>query len=362
MANDKVSITPAAMEGHGGYNLSSRVQAGSSSSAILLLEQAARLAPIPTAPQPIVIADYGSSQGRNSLLPLSMAIAQLRSRVGEERVISIVHTDLPQNDFSGLFETLNTDPNSYLCSSHANFAMAVGRSFYEQILPTASVALAWSSWAVQWLSRAPAPIPDHVQVACSEDPETRAAYARQSAEDWQNFLLARGRELMPGSGIVILTMALDDEGEFGYKPLLHAMYGTLVEMTDRGFIQREELHRMTIPTVARSCQDFRVPFTAEGHFGELRLHELEVFHAEDHIWMDYEQHGDPREFGRQWALFSRGSVFPTLAKALHSGPEGLRTIEFFERLEAGIIERLAAKPERMLIPLARLLLVKEHHS
>jgi hypothetical protein len=69
---------------------------------------------------------------------------------------SVVHTDLPGNDFSALFQTLADDPESYLRGDPAVFASAVGRSFYEQILPAGSVTLGWSSWAVQWLSRVPA--------------------------------------------------------------------------------------------------------------------------------------------------------------------------------------------------------------
>lgn len=362
MANERASITPTAMEGHGGYNRGSQVQAGGLSPAIQLLEEAANAVPLPARPQTIVIADYGSSQGHNSLLPLSIAISLFRERTGPDQAISVIHTDLPQNDFTVLFQTLNTDPDSYLRHDHATFAMAVGRSFYEQILPSASVTLGWSSWAVQWLSRAPSAIPDQVQVAFSKDLATRSAFARQSAEDWHNFLLARGRELCPGGRLVILSMATDDNGEFGYQPLLHAMYGTLMEMADRGFLSPEELHRMTIPTVGRSREDFLAPFTAKGHFGSLRLQRIEVFHAEDHIWVDYERHRDAREFGRQWAAFSRASVFPTLAEALQGGGSGPKAAKFAGQLEEGIIDRLSAKPERMLIPLARLLLVKDSAS
>ena len=159
MSKDPGFVTPAAMEGQGGYNRSSQVQAAGLSPAVPMLELAARTVALPPGSQPIVIADYGSSEGHNSLLPLGAAITILRQRIGPDRAISVVHTDLPENDFSGLFKTLNTDPNSYLRRDHAVFASAVGRSFYEQVLPAGSVTLAWSSWAVQWLSRAPGPIP-----------------------------------------------------------------------------------------------------------------------------------------------------------------------------------------------------------
>src|SRR5678815_4091570 len=97
-------VTPAPMEGHGGYNRSSRVQAAGSSPALPLFEDAARNVGLETAPAPIIIADYGASEGRNSIAPLAAAIGALRARVGPEHAISIVHTDLPESDFSALFQ------------------------------------------------------------------------------------------------------------------------------------------------------------------------------------------------------------------------------------------------------------------
>src|SRR5262249_41282966 len=144
---------------------------------------------------PIVIADYGASQGRNSLAPMMVAIGALRDRVGPERAISVIHTDLPESDFTALFQLLASDPDSYARLDPAAFAFAVGRSFYEQILPADSVTLGWSSWAVQWLSRLPAAIPDQLQIALSSDQVARAAFARQAEEDWRSFLAHRSREM-----------------------------------------------------------------------------------------------------------------------------------------------------------------------
>jgi hypothetical protein len=134
MSNSAADSTPSPMEGHGAYNRSSRVQAAGLAAAIPLLRQAAETVPLAPAPEPIVIADYGCSEGHNSLVPMRDAIAALRQRVGTSRTISVVHTDLPSNDFSALFEALESDPDSYLRGEQATFASAVGRSF----LPPAS--------------------------------------------------------------------------------------------------------------------------------------------------------------------------------------------------------------------------------
>jgi hypothetical protein len=346
------------MEGDGAYNRSSRVQAAGNLPAIARLEEAARTVSLAAAPETIVVADYGASEGRNSLAPIGAALRALRARAGASRAIGVVHTDLPGNDFSALFETLQNDPQSYLRTDPAAFASAVGRSYFEQVLPAASVTLGWSSWAVQWLSRVPGTIPDHVQAAYSRDPNARAAFARQAGEDWRNFLVHRGRELRAGGRLVILTMATDDDGQFGYAPVLEALYATLVAMAGDGFLAADELRDMAIPTVGRSRADFAEPFADEGCFAGLALERLEIFEGEDRLWEDYERTGDAETLGAQWARFSRASVFPSLAAALHPAGGAGRAEQFCNRLEAGMAVRLAATPESMTMPLAMMDLAK----
>jgi hypothetical protein len=345
------------MEGHGSYNRSSTVQATGASPALPLLERAAREATLPAGEVPIVVADYGCSEGRNSLAPMATALGALRGRVGRAREVCVVHTDLPANDFGVLFGLLASDPASYLRGDRAVFASAVGRSFYGQILPSAHVTLGWSAWAVQWLSRTPAPIPDHVQVAYSRDAAARAAYARQATEDWEAFLVARGRELHAGARLVVLTMACTDTGDFGYRAVLAAIWDSLQALVAEGLVQAEEAARMAIPTVGRTRADFAAPF-AQGAFAGLTLERLDVFAEEDRIWRDFQHDDDARAFGARWAAFSRASVLPTLALGLAGGATDPRAADFVARMEAEMAARLAAAPEAELIPLAALVLAR----
>jgi hypothetical protein len=246
MTNTSTPPSPAPMEGRGVYNRSSRVQAAGLAPAVPLLKRAASAASLSNSLEAIVIADYGSSEGRNSLAPMGVAIGVLRERIGPNRAITVVHADLPSNDFSALFETLANDPDSYLRNDPAVFVSAVGRSHYQQILPSGSVTLGWTSWAMHWLSRTPAPIPDHVLAAYSRDAAVRAAYARQATEDWRNFFLSRGGELRTGGRLVVLTMALTDDGGFAFPQLLEALYGALMGLVDEGFIGTDEVRRMAI--------------------------------------------------------------------------------------------------------------------
>src|SRR5262245_61082046 len=158
--------TTAAMEGGGAYNRSSTVQAAGLALAVPWLAEATALVPLAPPDAPLIVADYGSSQGRNSLGPLGAAIGVLRERAGVDRAISVVHTDLPGNDFSALFQTVAADPGSYLRGDPNIFPYAIGRSFYESLFAPGSVTLGWSSWAAQWMSCVPQ-VTDHIHYSRS---------------------------------------------------------------------------------------------------------------------------------------------------------------------------------------------------
>jgi hypothetical protein len=328
------------------------------SGAIKLFEEAAQAVPLPKPPQPIVIADYGASTGHNSLLPIGAAIAVVRKRTRPEHSVLVAHTDVAENDFTVLFQTAEEDPDSYLKKDAASFASAIGRSFYTQILPSNSVNLGWTSWAIQWLSRIPAPVPDHLQVAYSADDEIKETYAKLAAHDWHEFVAFRGRELCPGGRLVVLTMAIGDNGEFGYRPLFNSMLAELAALVAQELVTEDEVHRMCIPTVSRRAADFLAPFAPKGRFEQLEIDHLEVVDAEDRFWTQYQGDHDAKAFGAQWAAFARASVFPTMATALEGGRADPRLAEFMNRLEAGVAARMAAEPEEMQIPLAQLVLWK----
>ncbi|KUI03003.1 SAM-dependent methyltransferase [Mycobacterium sp. IS-3022] len=356
MPESSIVVRPEPMES-GSYTAGSRLQAAGLQAAIKLFEEAAAAVPVPRLPQPFVIADYGASTGHNSLLPICAAIAVLRKRTRTDHSTLVVHTDVPENDFTALFRTLAEDPDTYLSKDAATFASAIGRSFYSQIMPSSSVNLGWSSWAVHWLSRVPAPIPDHVHVAYSRDESVRAAYARQAAQDWQEFIAFRGRELRRGGRLVVMTTAVDDDGESGYRPVLGALVDTIDELAADRLLSTDEVYRMGIPIVGRSESDFLAPFAPKGRFEQLEIEHLEVFDAGDRFWQQYQVDGNADAFGAQWASFCRAAVFPTLVSALDGGTEP-RSAEIFDRLEAGVAARLAAAPEKTQIPMAHLVLTK----
>jgi hypothetical protein len=361
MPESSIVVQPEPIDG-ATRSAANRLQAAGLRKAITLFEQAAEAVPIPRSPRPIVLADYGASTGHNSLLPIGAAIEVFRKRTRAEHSVLVTHTDVPDNDFTTLFRTLSDDPDTYLVKDGATFASAVGRSYLHQILPSNSVNLGWSSWAIQWLSRVPMPVPDHVHVACSRDPQVQAAYARQAAYDWHEFIAFRGRELSPGARLVVMTMALHDDGEPGFKPLLDAMVETLDELVADGLITDDERRGISIPIVGRRARDFLSPFAPSGTFEKLSVIHLDVFDAEDRFYNEFRIDHDAKAFGARWAAFTRVSVFPSIALGLAGGATDPRRDRFLDELEAGVAARLAASPEPTQIPMAQLVVEKRQHT
>ena len=66
------------MEGRGAYNRYAKLPLGAATLALPLWEKAVRSVRLDASDEPVVIADYGSSQGKNSFVPMQVAVKVLR--------------------------------------------------------------------------------------------------------------------------------------------------------------------------------------------------------------------------------------------------------------------------------------------
>ena len=336
------------MEGKGAYNRYAELPAGGGALALSLLEKAVRNVTLDGGDQTVVIADYGSSQGKNSMVPMQVAIKGLRRRIGSSRPMSVYHIDQPSNDFNVLFAVLDADPDRYILDDPNVFPSAIGRSFYESVLPPNSVHLGWSSYAAVWLSRVPTLIPGHFIALASTGP-VRAEFDRQAAKDWEVFLSLRARELRPGGRLVVVLPALAEDGSSGFQNIMDQANAVLGEMVADGAITSEERTRMVIGAYPRRKRDLLAPFERDGRFQGLSVEDIEISELPDAAWTDYEQDGNKEALATKHALFFRAIFMPTLASALDRMREGdaeaLRV--FGDHLEAGLKRRLASQPTAM---------------
>jgi hypothetical protein len=315
------------MEGDGFYNRHARVQAGGGGIALPFLEQAVQSITLDASDEPVIVADYGSSQGKNSLAPMRTAIKAFRTRVGPDRPISVVHVDQAANDFNTLFDVLHGDPDRYSVDDPNVFPSAVGKSFYESVLPREHVHLAWSSYAAVWLSRIPTLIPGHFMPLASTA-DVRKAFERQAAEDWKLFLSLRSTELKVGGRLVVVLPALNDEGVTGFEPLFRYANSALAEMVADGTITDDERARMVVGSYPRRKCELLVPFNADGQFFppqqrscrgprvELCVEHCETSCLPDAAWTDYERDANEEALASRHAGFFRSVFVPSLWSSL----------------------------------------------
>ena len=256
-----VIATHGVMEAGGSYNLHAKIPAGGGSLALPYLEKAARSCVLSPGSNAIVIVDYGSSQGKNSLSPMHAAIRCLRARIGNERSVMVVHVDQHANDFNTLFDVLHRDSERYTLDDPNVFPCAIGRSFYENVFPGDQVDLGWCSYAAVWLRRIPALIPGHFMSAgCTGN--VRAAFDLQAAEDWRLFLSLRARELRTGGRLVIVLPGLSDTGGSGLEPLFNSANTVLAELVEERVIGDDERKRMVLGSYPRRRAQLLEPFSS----------------------------------------------------------------------------------------------------
>jgi S-adenosylmethionine-dependent carboxyl methyltransferase len=339
MTNQAIA-THGVMEGGGSYNRHARIPAGGGNLALPVLEQAARSITLDDGNQPVVVADYGSSQGKNSLAPMRTAITALRARVGPDRAICVVHIDQAANDFNTLFQVLHSDPDRYSLNDPNVFPSAIGRSFYESVFPKGHVHLGWSSYAAVWLNRIPRLIPGHF-VALASTGDVREAFELQAADDWKSFLSLRAGELRPGGRLVIVLPGLTDEGVAGFEPLFRHANEALAEMVAEGPISAAERASMVLGTYPRRRCELLAPFSTDGQFCGLTVELCDLSALPDAAWAEYQRDGDKDVLSTRHARFFRSIFVPSLASVITN--EGKRNI-FADRLEGKLKRRLAEQP------------------
>jgi hypothetical protein len=236
----------------------------------------------------------------------------------------------------------------FMFSDPQVFPCAIGKSFYERVLPPECVHLGWSSYAAVWLSRIPRPIPDHFISLCCTG-AVREEFDRQGAQDWESFLSLRASELVPGGRLVVLLPGIAEHGSSGFENVMDHANAVLAEMVKDGTITVEERTRMVIGSHPRRMSDLLAPFSTSKQFQSLNVEAFEESRVTDLAWIEFEKDGDGKALAAKHALFFRSVFAPALAAALtrvRAGDAQAASV-FGDRLENGLKKRLEAQPAPM---------------
>ena len=317
----------AVMSGHGFYNRHSVLQAAAAELGLAALRGAAAGVPVRGGSASLVVADYGCSQGQNSMLPMGAAVAALRERTNLP--VTVVHTDLPDNDFSAVFDVVAHDPSSYLAADRNTYALAAGRSFYDEILVPGSVSLGWSSITTHWLSSTPMSIPGHFAAQVSGDREIERQFAAQAASDWARFLTARAAELAPGGRLVMVEPCAHPDGEIGSEPMMELMDQAMGELVAAGRVTAGAAAAATLPMWMRTPDEYATPITDHP---ALEIHELKTVEAlKSPLWTSFEADGDAAAYAAVSVAAMRAWSEAMLAESI-SDPTALD--DFYDRCRA----------------------------
>ena len=213
------------------------------------------------------IADYGAADGGTSQ-QMWDAVIRNRRNSGDKRQIEMLYTDLASNDFSTLFrmmQGMQGDP-TYAYQNHFEnvFVHGCGTGFHKQLMSSASLHLGFSATAMHYVSAKPLEIPNHVHAACA-DAGSKTAFAKQAEADWQNILLARAAELVPGGRFICLNFGIDAEGRYlgntGGKHMFDHFHKFWKELYDKRSITKSEYEGATFVQYYRTMEEFCAPFS-----------------------------------------------------------------------------------------------------
>ena len=213
------------------------------------------------------LADFGAADGGTSQQMWDMVIRNCRDN-GDERQIEILYTDLASNDFSTLFRIMQgmQGDATYAYQNHFKnvFVHACGTGFHEQLLTSSSLHLGFSATAMHYVSVKPMEIPNHVHAACG-DISSKTAFANQAAVDWQNILLARAAELVPGGRFICLNFGIDAEGRYlgntGGKHMFDHFHKFWKDLYEKRSITKSEYEGATFVQYYRTMEEFCAPFS-----------------------------------------------------------------------------------------------------
>lgn len=268
------------MKGGGYYSESTRGAKDVIDNASGMLLDAVAALPVPQPGRPIQIADFGAADGGTSKKSIRDTVAAIRVRFLDQQIL-VTYTDLASNDFSTLFKTMQglegqTD-NTYYTEFDGVFVHACGIGFHRQLIPDGSLSLGFSATAMHYISEKPCEIPDHVHMVGASG-DALAAYADRAAKDWENILLARASELVPGGRLVFMNFGKDEQGRYLGGTDGIDMFDTFdrlwKDLVAKGRITQHEYVDATFSQFYRTKEEFSAPLVDAGspvHAAGLRL-------------------------------------------------------------------------------------------
>jgi gibberellin A4 carboxyl methyltransferase len=331
------------MVGGGYYDAHSSFQAKTAASVAGLLTKAVAELTMPANGE-VAVADYGCSEGKNSMATVAAALGLLAARGAKG--FAVVHNDLPTNDWNTLSRNLS-GPDSYLAPYPQARALFAPRGFFERVTPPSSITLGTSGSAAHWLSRQPPDLDMPRSLYRSDAPPAELAkILKQAAADWQAFLAARAEELQPGG--VLLVQMLGSDGaaspvRVSAAGLLQLMNECALQLVDAGEVPQDVYARYCFPVVPRTIDEAKAPVTG------VLADKLELLHCgltqvASPYQLALDKTGDVAAFAKSYTAFTRAFSESSLRDGLFKYGKG-DPAALADKFYAAMERALNARPQ-----------------
>ncbi len=341
-------LVTTGMKGGGFYDDHSAPQMATIAAVLPWLDESIAQMELPQPGWPIVVADFGCSEGRNSIAAAGRIIAALRAR--DRRPIQTVHSDLPTNNFNQLFANLYPGGEPPFSEPDV-FSAAVGGSMFDQLLPANTVTVATTFNAIGFQSRRIAvSLPDYILPMGPGRPrpgvdvamEARQSYRAQAREDLARFYNARAAELIPGGKLLIACFGADERFR-ACDGLYDVLNDSLLDLVASGLLRRESYERLIFPLYFRTAEELVEPVAGgDSAMAELfRLDRVDSMEVTVPFSERLAQTGDVQTYAREFTSFLQAFTEPIIRMTFVNEPKlDCLIVDLYTRVEA----RLTSDP------------------
>lgn len=331
------------MKGGGFYDLHSSPQLSAISAVLPWLEQALNQTEFSGTAGPIVVIDYGSSEGRNAILAMQRVAAAIRRK--SSRPFQMFFSDLPTNNFNTLFVNLATA--DWAGHERQVYPAAVGGSMFRQLLPGGTVTIATTFNSLGFLEHKPdVEIPNYILPMGPSRPRPGAevsesikkVYAAQAARDLIAFYRARADEMVSGGTLLAASFGIGDRHRC-CDGIYDVLNDALVDLRDAGRLHPEALRRLVFPIYFRTQEELLAPLAegaspVAGAFRVERAGNMEVPVPFVERW---KESGDLTRYAAEFASFLSAFTEPILRQAFADDIDLDALIRaVYERVEARV--------------------------
>ncbi|KAI4357707.1 hypothetical protein L6164_001640 [Bauhinia variegata] len=231
------------------------------------------------------IADFGCAAGPNTFLAVKAIIdsleLKLKSEGLQEAEYQVFFNDTASNDFNTLINSLPLGRQYY--------AAAVPGSFHDIVLPKGSIHCGYSSFAANWLSKAPKSVSEKGSLAwneglihypyTAEKRETIQAYSAQFGEDIESFLQARAHEFVGGGVMALVFTGVPDGAIFSQTTIgreFQLLGFCFSDMAKMGLISNEAVDSFNLPLYFPYMKELEAVIKKNGQFSIEKKEKLSI--------------------------------------------------------------------------------------